>query len=149
MLKFLRSLLPSVVAGTLVGFVVLGIGGRLMMRIIAHWEGRVPAFTPSGTFTIVMMGVTAGLAAGTVHGILQRSIPRAWIQIAVFLVFCILFTLYGVKELLPRPKMLFVAITLVYVILVEIITRQRARKKPLPPVESQSPQSVPSPRAVG
>jgi hypothetical protein len=54
-----------------------------------------------------------------------------------------------VKELLPRPKILFVAITLVYVILVEIITWQRARKKLPPPMESQSPQSVPSPRAVG
>lgn len=149
MLKFLRSLLPSAVVGALVGFVVLGIGGRLMMRIIAHWEGRIPVFTPSGTFEIVMMGVIAGLAAGIVHGILQRLIPRAWIEIVAFLVFCILFTLYGVKDILPRPKILFVAITLVYVILVEIITRQRARKKPLPPMESQSPQNVPSPRAVG
>jgi hypothetical protein len=148
MLKFLRSLLPSVVVGAIVGLVVLGIGGRLIMRIIAHWEGRVPVLTPSGTFTIVMMGTIAGTAAGIIHGILQRSITRAPVRMAAFLVFCILFTLYGVKELLPRPKLLFVAIMLVYVILVEIITRQRARRQLLPPAESQSPRSAPSPRAV-
>ena len=128
MLKFLRSLLPSVVVGTIVGLVVLGIGGRLMMRVIAHWEGRVPILTPSGTFTIVMMGTIAGAAAGIIHGILQRSITRVPTRIAAFLAFCVLFTLYGVKELLPRPKLLFIAITLVYVMLVETITRQRATK---------------------
>ena len=149
MLKFLRSLLPSVVAGAIVGLVVLGIGGRLMMRIIAHWEERVPVLTSSGTFTIVMMGAIAGLTAGIIHGILQRSISRAWIRIAAFLAFCVLFTLYGVKDILTRPKLPFVAITVVYVILMEIITWQRARRQLPPPVESRSPQSVPSPRAAG
>ena len=36
----------SALAGVAIGFVILGIGGRVIMRVIAHWEGRVPAFTP-------------------------------------------------------------------------------------------------------
>jgi hypothetical protein len=56
MKTFLRSLLHSVLAGAATGFVVLGIGGRTMMRIIAHWEGRVPVLTLSGAFTVVMIG---------------------------------------------------------------------------------------------
>lgn len=48
------------------------------MRIIAHWEGRVPAFTPSGTFTVVMMGALAGLGGGVAHGLRSGLFrPRA------------------------------------------------------------------------
>ncbi len=126
MLRFLRSLLPSILAGALVGFVVLGIGGRVMMRIIAHWEGRVPVLT-SGTVTVLLMGTIAGIAAGIVHGLLLRFITPALVRVAAFLVFCVLFTLYGVHDLLLRPKLLFIAIAVVYAILVEIVTKRTAQ----------------------
>jgi len=126
MLRFLRSLLPSTLAGALVGFVVLGIGGRVMMRIIAHWEGRVPVLT-SGTVTVLLMGTIAGIAAGIVHGLLLRFITPALVRVAAFLVFCVLFTLYGVHDLLLRPKLLFIAIAVVYAILVEIVTKRTAQ----------------------
>ncbi len=126
MLRFLRSLLPSILAGALVGFVVLGIGGRVMMRIIAHWEGRVPVLT-SGTVTGLLMGTIAGIAAGIVHGLLLRFITPALVRVAAFLVFCVLFTLYGVHDLLLRPKLLFIAIAVVYAILVEIVTKRTAQ----------------------
>src|SRR4029453_18375887 len=105
----------SALAGAAVGFVILGIGGRVVMRVIAHWEGRVPAFTPSGTFTVVMMGALAGLAAGVVHGFVRRFIARRAIRIALFVVFCVAFTWHGANELLPRPRLMFVALTLTYV----------------------------------
>jgi hypothetical protein len=124
MVKFLRSLVPSVLAGALTGLVVLGVGGRMMMRIIAHWEGRVPVLTPSGTFTVVMMGTIAGTAAGVIHGLLRRFVKNPSLRILAFLTICVLFTLYGVSGLLPRPRLLFVAITLVFAVLVEILTRR-------------------------
>lgn len=127
-MNFLRSLLPSVLAGAATGFVVLGIGGRTMMRIIAHWEGRVPVLTLSGAFTVVMMGTVAGIAAGLIHGLLRRFISQEPLRIAAFFAICVLFTLYGVKETLPRPKLLFVGITLVYCLVLELIMRRRAIK---------------------
>jgi hypothetical protein len=148
MLKFARSLVPSVLAGAVVGFIVLGIGGRVMMRIIAHWEGRVPVLT-SGTLTVLMMGTIAGVAAGIIHGVLLRFIVRTPIRVAAFVAICVLFTLRGVSGLLPRPKLLFIGITLVYAIAVELVTQRRMRKPLPPPAASQSPQSVPSPRAAG
>ena len=123
-LRFLRSLVPSIAAGGAVGFVVLGIGGRIMMRIIAHWEGRVPVLT-LGTITVLMMGTLAGIAAGIIHGLLRQFIKREAIQVAVFFLFCILFTVWGVSGILPRPKLLFVAITIVYCSGVEVVTRSR------------------------
>ena len=92
------------------------------MRVIAHWEGRVPAFTPSGTFTVVMMGALAGLAAGVVHGLLRRFVTQTAIRLLVFVVFCVAFTYHGVNALLPRPRLLFVALTLAYVAVLEVTT---------------------------
>jgi len=112
----------SAVAGAAVGFVILGIGGRVIMRVIAHWEGRVPAFTFSGTFTVVMMGALAGVAAGVVHGLLRRFVPQTVIRVALFIVFCVAFTLHGVNALLPRPRLIFVALTLAYVVVLELVS---------------------------
>jgi hypothetical protein len=114
--------LRSALAGAAIGLVVLGIGGRVIMRVIAHWEGRVPAFTPSGTFTVVMTGALAGLAAGVVHGLLRRFVTQTAVRLLVFVVFCVAFTWHGVNALLPRPRLLFVALTLAYVVLLEATT---------------------------
>ncbi len=112
----------SAVSGAAIGFVILGIGGRVIMRVIAHWEGRVPAFTPSGTFTVVMMGALAGLAAGVVHGLLRRFVTRTAIRVALFVVFCVAFTWHGTNALLPRPRLVFVALTLAYVAVLEMLS---------------------------
>lgn len=117
-----RSVLRSALTGAAIGFVVLGIGGRIIMRIIAHWEGRVPAFTLSGTFTVVMMGALAGLAGGVVHGLLRRFIARTPIRVLVFAVICVAVTYRAVNALLPRPQLTFVALTLIYVTVLELIS---------------------------
>ena len=112
----------SALAGAAIGLVVLGVGGRFIMRIIAHWEGRVPVLTPSGTFTVVMMGALAGLAGGLVHGLLRRFIPQTAIRILLFVAICVAITYHAVNALLPRPRLMFVALTLVYVALLELVT---------------------------
>ena len=112
----------SALAGAAVGFVILGIGGRVLMRVIAHWEGRVPAFTFSGTFTVVMMGLLAGLGAGVVHGLLRRFVKSTAIRVALFVAFCVAFTWHGANALLPRPRLSFVALTLAYVAVLELIS---------------------------
>jgi hypothetical protein len=117
-----RSVLRSAIAGAVTGLIVLGIGGRTIMRVIAHWEGRVPVLTPSGTFTVVTMGVLAGLAGGVVHGLLRRFVPRTPIRILVFSVVCVAFTYHAVNALLPRPRLMFVALTLVYIAALELVS---------------------------
>jgi hypothetical protein len=116
-----RLVLRSAIAGAAIGLIVLGVGGRIIMRIIAHWEGRVPVLTPSGTFTVVMMGMLAGLAGGVVHGLLRRFVSNAPIRILAFAVACVGFTWHAVNALLPRPRLTFVALTLVYVGVLEVV----------------------------
>jgi hypothetical protein len=112
--------------GALVGLPVLGIGGRIMMRIIAHWEGRTPVLT-SGTVTVVTMGTIAGAVGGIIHAVLMRLIRSSLIRLAILETIGVLFTLYAVRDLLIRPKLLFVAIMVAYVIVLEITA---ARRKP-------------------
>jgi hypothetical protein len=112
----------SALAGAAIGLVILGVGGRVIMRVIAHWEGRVPAFTPSGTFTVVTLGALAGLAAGVVHGLLRRFVTQTVIRVALFVVFCVAFTWHGANALLPRPRLTFVALTLAYVVVLELVS---------------------------
>jgi hypothetical protein len=121
-----RSVLRSAIAGAAIGLIVLGVGGRIIMRIIAHWEGRVPVLTPSGTFTVVMMGTLAGLAGGVIHGLLRRFVPRTWLRVLIFLVVCVGITYHAVNALLPRPRLLFVVLTLVYVAVLELVKNSDA-----------------------
>ena len=130
MSKFLRSLLPSILTGAVIGFIVLGIGGRLMMRIIAHWEGRVPGFSLSGSLEVLMMGTIAGIIAGALHGVLRRFVTNDVLRIAVFIVLCIAFTLFGVKNILLRPKILFVAITVIYCVMLELVSQRNKHADP-------------------
>jgi hypothetical protein len=95
------------------------------------------------------MGAVAGTAAGNVHCLLRRFIAHAPARMAAFLAFCVLFTIYGVRDLLLRPMLLFIAISAVYAIAVDLVIQRRLRKPLPPPAASQSQQSVPSPRAAG
>ena len=92
------------------------------MRIIAHWEARVPVLTPSGTLTVVMMGALAGLAGGAVHGLLRAFIRRTPIRVVLFVVICVAFTYRALNALLPRPRLTFVALTLAYVAVLELVS---------------------------
>lgn len=121
----MRSLFGSVARSALIcaaiGLPVLGVGGRLLMRVIAHWEGRVPVLTAGGTFTVLFAATMAGLSAGIVHGFLTRFIHNSFLRNALFAVVCVAFTWRAVNELLPRPRLMFVALTLVYVVVIELV----------------------------
>lgn len=120
-----RAVLTSAILGTLLGIFVLGVGGRTIMRIIAHWEGRVPVFTVTGTLTIVFVATMGGLAAGIVHGLLRKFIPSRPARLTSFLALCIAFTWYAEKELLPRPRMTFIGLIVVYAIFLEVLASLR------------------------
>ena len=92
------------------------------MRIIAHMEGRVPVLTPGGTITVIFAGTMFGLAAGAVHGIMRRYIRGVLVRNILFVIVCVAFTWRAVNALLPRPRLMFVALTLVYAVVLEIVT---------------------------
>jgi hypothetical protein len=127
----MRSLFSSVARSALIGAAIgiplLGIAGRILMRVIAHWEGRVPVLTAGGTFTVIFAGTMFGLAGGAVHGLLKHFIRHAVARNTVFVIIAILLTWRAVNVLLPRPRLMFVALTLVYAIVLELVmNRERA-----------------------
>jgi hypothetical protein len=131
-----RLILQSALTGALLGLPILGVGGRSIMRVIAHWEGRVPVLTLGGTLTVVFAGTMAGLAGGAAHGILRWLVANTLIRNGVFLLLCIAFTWHAVNALLPRPRLMFVALTVAYVAALEAVTARRDRDRNLLSVSS-------------
>lgn len=123
------SIIASGVMGAAVGFPILGIGGRSMMRVIAHWEGRIPVLTMGGTLRVLFVATMAGLAAGAVYGVLKKVVANHYLRNAVFLIICVAFTWRAVDALLPGPRLMFVALTVVYVIVFEIVVERRDKAK--------------------
>ena len=56
--------------GAVVGLLILGIGGRLVMSLIA-WRAGIPVgYTVGGTLEVMITGVLFGLGGGLIYGIL-------------------------------------------------------------------------------
>ena len=114
-----------VLRGAVVGLLVLGIGGRLLMRVIAHREQRpVMVFTVPGTLAVVFAGTVAGLGAGLIYYLLRRFVRESWVRTAVFMIICGLIAWRGVHGLLFVPQLMFMALALVFLIIMDVMGRR-------------------------
>jgi len=111
--------------GALAGFVVLGVGGRLLMRVIAHREHRpVTVFTVPGTLTVLFAGTVAGLAAGLIYYLVRRFVRDSWLRTAVFVIVCGFIAWRGVHGLLMVPQLMFMALAAIFLIIIDVIGRR-------------------------
>ena len=122
----------DLIRGTLLGLVILGIGGRLVMRVVAHMEGRVPVFTPEGSAAVVFYGTVAGALSGLIYHLLRRFVHKPWVRTVAFISICELISWRGVSGLLPVPKAMFMALALAFLVIVDVLGRRagEARAKP-------------------
>ena len=138
----MRSLLGTVarsaIIGGLIGLPILGVGGRILMRVFAHWEGRVPEFSVGGTLTILFLGTMAGVAGGAVHGITRRFIHNIVTRNILFAIICTAITWRAANVLLPRPRLTFVALSLAYVAVMELVTARYASRQSFVPEPAPS-----------
>jgi hypothetical protein len=123
------ELRSDLIRATLLGMIILGIGGRLLMRVVAHMEGRLPVFTPEGSIAVVFWGTVAGAFSGVIYHLLRRFVRKPWIRTAAFIAICELVAWRGVSGLLPLPQTMFMALALAYLIIVEVLGR-RSRTAP-------------------
>lgn len=111
--------------GALAGLIVLGIGGRILMRIVAHMEHRpVFVFTPEGTLSVVLAGTVSGLFAGLIYYLARRFIKQPWLRTALFITSCELIVWRGVHGLLPVPQLMFMTLGLIYLAIIDTMGRR-------------------------
>ena len=114
-----------ILRGGVVGLLVLGIGGRLLMRVIAHREHRpVMEFTVPGTLTVVFAGTVAGLVAGLIYYLVRRFVRESWLRTTVFVVICGFIAWRGVHGLLLMPQLMFMGLALVFLIIMDVMGRR-------------------------
>ena len=71
-----RRLGTALLAGAVVGLVILGVGGRIAMRIIAIVAGQAPGFSVGGTLDVLLLGALWGAPGGPIVLALPRLIAR-------------------------------------------------------------------------
>jgi hypothetical protein len=97
---FLRKASIGLRAGAVAG-VVLGIGARLAMRVVALSSNRLPEISLEGTSGILMIGTMIGLISGLIFMALRRYIPgNGWLKGLTFGL-----VVFGVLALLLRTAL--------------------------------------------
>lgn len=112
--------------GVVTGFVILGLGGRIAMRLFALHTGARPGWTLGGTVTVIFMGVVSGVTGALIRAAAAAWIPRRYptaIGSIVFVIACLLLTLRGLNPVDGARLTYFLPVTVAYIIAFEMIWR--------------------------
>ncbi|MEX2110447.1 MAG: hypothetical protein WD802_07590 [Gemmatimonadaceae bacterium] len=120
----------DIVRGALLGLVILGVGGRLLMRVVAIMQGATAGWTVGGTMTVVFLGTVSGFVAGLIYHLLRRFVEKSWLRTTAFIVICGLISWRGVKGLPPYQQAMFMGLVLVYLVIVDVLGRLASRVSP-------------------
>ena len=69
---FKRNVGIGIVVGLLGGTLILGVGGRLAMRLISIMAGRSGGFSWGGTLDVVLLGLIIGVLSGAIYGFVEK-----------------------------------------------------------------------------
>jgi len=94
---------------------VLGVGGRIAMRVVARVAGSPGGFSFGGTLTVVFLGAVSGLAGALVLLALRSVVrTRPLLRGVLFWAFLILVTLRGLRPLDAQRVILFFPLVLIF-----------------------------------
>jgi hypothetical protein len=112
--------------GIALGLPILGIGGRVAMRIIAHATNVAPSFSVGGTVTVVLLGAASGAAGGLIYAVMARAMPRRTrLRMAAFGIVLTLLTLRGASPFSALTLSVFLPLTLLFGAVLDSIHRRR------------------------
>jgi hypothetical protein len=130
---------PWIVAmllGAATGFVFLGVGSRIAMRLFALHNGQPPGLSVGGTVTIIFMGVVSGIGGAAIRAAAATWLPRRAPDVvgtSIFAVACFLLTLRGLNPVDVTKLAYFLPLTVAYAVAFELLWRRRR------PVASDAP----------
>ena len=121
-----RDWVAAITLGAALGLVVLGVGSRVGMRVVALNEGQSPGFTFEGTMTVVFLGACAGAAAGAIFALARAVSPtRQWVQSLIFWGATLALMLRGLNPVTPFKAALFLPLMAVHGVLLHVLWRRR------------------------
>ena len=92
------------------------------MRLVAVASHAPPRFTPSGTTTVLLAGLAAGVVGGLLYATLYHFLahPR-WGRSGLFAAALVLLTLRGLHPVQPLAVNLFMPLALAYGAVVDVL----------------------------
>ena len=133
----------QVLLGTWLGLLVLGIGGRLVMRWIAVATGVPGSFSVGGTVTVLASGTAAGVAGALMYalsGAIAKRVPRneRVVRLAIFGLLLALVTARGLQGTASGPSVAFWPLVALYgALFVALSSRQSVTTDSSPPGRSR------------
>ena len=64
-MTWLRTLIVGAIGGAALGALILGLGGRIVMRLLAMMIARDATFSMAGSLEVIAYGAIVGAAAAT------------------------------------------------------------------------------------
>ncbi len=97
-MRRLRNVIGGAVVGATLGALILGLGGRIMMRLLAVMIERDPAFSLGGSLEVVAYGAIVGAVSGAVFALLRPIMSWGWLTQGILLA---TLTYFGTIATLP------------------------------------------------
>lgn len=124
------DLRSEVLVGAILGFLVLGVGGRAIMRGIALATDAPRAVTVGGTVTVIAAGAAAGVAGALIHALSRGIASRAAhghpaVRVALFGALLTLVTARGLHGSPSGPALAFWPLVFAFGALQDWITTRR------------------------
>jgi hypothetical protein len=129
------ELLRDVAVGAALGTALLGVGGRIAMRVVALSLGQALLLNAGGTLTVIASGAAAGAAGALLHAlsrVVTRRIHGPWARPARVTVFAALLALVTARGLSgsPGPTWLFWLLVAAYGAALDYMLSRRAPSLP-------------------
>jgi len=74
----MRRTVSGALVGAALGALFLGLGGRIVMRLLAMSIERDPIFSLGGTLDVVAYGAIVGTVSGAAFSLCRPLMPRRW-----------------------------------------------------------------------
>ena len=115
-----RAGLATLLWGMILGALVLGLGGRIAMRLVSEASTGTGAFTLGGSLTVVFLGLASGLL-GAAFLLAARSFFRRWppLPTLVYWLLLIAITLRGLRPVDAQRLLYFLPVVALFGVLLQ------------------------------